>query len=208
MRLRFVVVVAAWASGILVPARIGLAQQVVPGGTVGQVDPACACFVTEGPGDIPGEDPGDVQAPGSGSDRDRKWAWAGVAGLALLAGLPLGGGSAGGVPFAGGGGESGPLVALDDAPVPQEVPAGARPGLPAPVVPADQPAPLHGDAAPLAGDVMPLPAVEERHGVVPPKTATHLPLLAAAGVAMLGAGVLLSRNRTRERRRRRRFIAL
>ncbi|HEY0970453.1 MAG TPA: LPXTG cell wall anchor domain-containing protein, partial [Gemmatimonadales bacterium] len=83
-----------------------------------------------------------------------------------------------------------------------------------PVARAEPQPPTAGEAAPVVGaspapvDVAPLPAVEQRHGIVPPRTATHLPLLAAAGVLMVGAGALLSRKRSRERRRRRRFVAI
>ncbi|HEY0972590.1 MAG TPA: hypothetical protein VGE02_16600, partial [Gemmatimonadales bacterium] len=87
MKWRSEIVVAAWALGLVVPWRALPAQQGSPDG----VDPACACYAT----------PGEGEKPGSGSS-DRRWLLAGAAGLALLAGVPWGGGSAAGIPLAGG----------------------------------------------------------------------------------------------------------
>lgn len=189
MKWRSVLVLAAWAPGLLVPARTTLAQQAVPGGAPGGVDPACACFEQNPPGD------------GDGPGSDRKWLLAGAAGLALLSGIPFGGTTAQGLPFAAGlPAPEAPLLA--EAP---ELPAAADVPAASPAVGERSPG-VGGTGTPAA--LTPLPPVEERHGIIPPKTATHLPLLAAAGVLMVGAGALLSRRQSRERRRRRRFVAL
>lgn len=164
-------------------------------------DPACACFVTDTP-TVPGEEPG---GDGSGGGA-RTLAILGAAGIAVLSGLPFGGTSIQGLPF----------VVAPVEPARPGVQVALEPGL-EPVLLPDAPAAPARALAPgaLATAAAPAPIVPatilgapiERAGIVPPRTATHLPLLAAVGVMMMGGGALLARRNTRERRRKRRFIA-
>ena len=151
-------------------------------------DPACACHA-----DPAGED--STLVPG-GDKPGRTMLILGAAGLAVLSGMPFGGTSLQGLPFAAGPAPAMPSLAEvaeaegslapESVAAPTVVPTTVRaPGVPA----------LLADAAPAAG-------------MIPPRTATHLPLLAAAGLLLVGGGGLLARRDARERRRRRRFVAL
>ena len=211
MRRRSEVVILAVSllSALVQPAEL-LAQAQVPG--------ECACLLRpdkpHGPGhpdpgtpgvpEVPGN-PGDPGIPDStaGDPSKRTWVYLGAAGVALLAGLPLGGSSVQGLPFA----LAGAPPVSDDREVnelPQTIgavtdtPTASRGDI-APVIPSHTPE--AAGSAPAAPEASPLAMI----GLVPPRTATHLPLLAALGVLLVGFGGLLARRTRRERRRRRRF---
>ncbi|HEU4629607.1 MAG TPA: hypothetical protein VFS08_07660 [Gemmatimonadaceae bacterium] len=205
-----------------------LAQPAVLLAQPAQVPGECACLLPpdkpHGPGVPNPGPPGVPEPPGtpggtpdsvtSGSPR-RTWVYLGAAGVALLAGIPFGGSGAQALPFAPSGDSRAPLgpsvMGMQPAP-----PAAAR-GPEIPVVSHGDvaPAPV-GEArgaatpgtatapAPASGPMLPAAVL----GLVPPKTATHLPLLGALGVLLVGAGGLLGRRAARERRRRRRFVAI
>jgi LPXTG-motif cell wall-anchored protein len=214
MRWRSEVILAvSLLSALVRPAEL-LAQAQVPAD--------CACLLRpdkpHGPGHpdpgTPGvpEIPGNPDGPGipdstSGDHSKRTWVYLGAAGVALLAGLPLGGSSVQGLPFAPVGGPPGSgdreVAELPQTPgTAAETPTVSR-GEIAPVIPSQAPGAAAGDA-PAVPEASPLAMI----GLVPPKTATHLPLLAALGLLLVGGGALLARRTTRERRRRRRFVAI
>lgn len=184
MKWRSQLVLALSLFSVLVPSFAGIAQaQLAP-----TPDPACACYA-----DPAGED--STLVPG-GDKPGKTMLILGAAGLAVLSGMPFGGTSLQGLPFA-----AGPAPAMPSlvevtvaegalAPEAAAAPTAAPMVASAPGVPT-----LLEDAAPVVG-------------MVPPKTATHLPLLAAAGLLMVGGGGLLARRDARDRRRRRRFVAL
>ncbi len=169
---------------IVAPSFPGVAQaQLAP-----TPDPACACHA-----DPAGQD--STLVPG-GDKPGKTMLILGAAGLAVLSGMPFGGTSLQGLPFA-----AGPAPAMPSLAEVAEADGALAPETPATptVVPSVVRAPgvpsLLDDAAPA-------------FGIVPPNTATHLPLLAAAGLLMVGGGGLLARRDARERRRKRRFVAL
>ena len=174
--------------GVLAPSSLVIAQAQPP--ATPTPDPACACHADPAGPDttvVPGED-----KPG------KTMLILGAAGLAVLSGMPFGGTSLQGLPFAAAPAPEMPVVAeVAEAEGVLAPDATAAPTVAAPVAAA--PAPfvpvLTQEAAPAVG-------------MVPPKTASHLPLLAAAGLFMVGSGGLLARRDARERRRRRRFVAL
>jgi len=214
MRRRSEVILAvSLLSALVQPAEL-LAQAQMPA--------ECACLLRpdkpHGPGhpdpgtpgvpEVPGN-PGDPGIPDStaGDHSKRTWVYLGAAGVALLAGLPLGGSSVRGLPFAPIGAPPGSgdreVTELPQAPgTAAETPTVSH-GEIAPVIPSQAPASAAG-TAPGAPESSPLAMI----GLVPPKTATHLPLLAALGILLVGVGGLLARRTTRERRRRRRFVAI
>lgn len=136
----------------------------------------CKC-VTERPTEppwVPPTQPPPLGPPGTPPSGGRSGLAAlGAAGIALLAGIPLGSALQPALPFR-------PVVAE----------------LATPAVPAAQPLP------PLP-EAVPLPITEVAAGVLAPDTASHLPLLLAVGIAAIAAGVALLRDRRRRRRRRR-----
>ena len=148
-------------------------------------DALCRCFA------------GDSTA---GRDRGRDWAVLGAAGLVILAGIPFGSAGTPAIPFAEGPLAASPPGPLAEAPgAPPAGPAGTAPGGPTAAVPGSAPVTVE-----LPVDVPMVPL-----GIVPPKTATHLPLLAAAGVLLMaGGGMLARRQARRQRRRRRRIVAI
>lgn len=167
-------------AGALAPARVVMAQQ-QPAASAKEPDPACACH----------------EKPGEGDGNNGRLALLGLAGLALLSGLPFGTTAIQGLPFAA-------------APSPVPGIQVAVPETPAPT--AGQPAaPTQTLAVAPAAErpgAPPLPVIEQR-GVVPPKTATHLPLLAAIGALMVGSGGWLARRQARLRKnKRRRFVTI
>ena len=174
MKWRSELVVTASLVALLMPSAV-LAQSSSP-------DPACACHAEPDTSTTPGGTP------------HRTMLLLGAAGLAVLSGLPFGGTSMQGLPFAAGAAQPSNIDLAEAA----GVPAPARPGEEAvlPVVPVPKPF--------QARTVPELAAV----GLIPPKTATHLPLLAACGLLMVASGGLLARRGARERRRKRRFVAL
>lgn len=191
MKWRSEMVLAVWVVSMALPQVAAAQSPLVP-----TPDPACACFVKtpEEPGE-PGEEPG----PDSPTNPNkRKWVLLGAAGLAVLSGIPLGATTVQGLPFA----AAPEMPGAPQAPVVAEAPTVETPS-PAPAAEPVVPAVVAAAPAP----VVPLPEVE-RAGMVPPKTATHLPLLAAAGVFMLGGGTVMARRSARERRRRKRFVSL
>ncbi|HEX5831620.1 MAG TPA: LPXTG cell wall anchor domain-containing protein [Gemmatimonadaceae bacterium] len=157
---------------------------------LGLVPEGCACSLLP---DTIGTEPEEEK------DRKRRnwWAILGATGLGFVFGLPMGSGPAQGLPFGGTGGVPAELASVPpgELEAPGEV---ARPDA----------LPGMGPAAPRR--MLELPpdsvAADRRAPIVPPRTATHLPLIAALGVAMLGGGGLLLRRRKRERRRRRRRV--
>lgn len=217
-----------WRSEVLfvVSAVSALAQPAALFAQTVPVPQECACLLPPdkphgpghpdpGPPGVP-ETPGNPGGPGipdsvSGAHPGRTWIYLGAAGVALLAGLPLGSGSGvQGLPFA----QAGTAVAppgrslAEATPTPgvaSEVPMVSR----GDVAPGGEAAAPGGaasatPAAPRPEEPMPMAML----GLVPPRTATHLPLLAALGVLLVGAGGLLARRASRERRRRRRFVAI
>ena len=179
MKWRSEVAVVLMVAGALAPARV-VAQQAPPT----EPDSACACHET------PGE-------PGGGGNNGRL-ALFGLAGLALLSGLPFGASAIQGLPFAAAPSPvPGVQVAVPDTP---EAPTPGQPAAPTRDVA------MAPDAARPAAP--PLPVIEQR-GVVPPKTATHLPLLAAVGALMVGSGGWLAHRQARLRKnKRRRFVPI
>ncbi len=183
MKWRSQLVITLSLFSVLAPSYVGTVHAQAP-----TPDPACACHA-----DPAGEDT--TAVPG-GDKPGKAMLILGAAGLAVLSGMPFGGTSLQGLPFAAGPAPAMPALAevveaegalAPETPAaPSVVPTAVR----APVVPI-----LLEDEAPAAG-------------IVPPRTATHLPLLAAAGLLMVGGGGLLARRDARERRRRRRFVAL
>ena len=185
-------------------ALLALPVQGVAMAQLGQTPPSaplaadCACTVAP---------PGDGDETEAGRARKKNWAILGAAGLGLVFGLPFGGGAGQGLPFAGA--------------VPTELPAGDVAALP---VDGALPAPLALGSAPAANPALagpaggygpslaagPAPAARGvfRRGLIPPRTATHLPLIAALGVAMSGGGLWLLRRRGKQTRRRRRKVLL
>ena len=220
------VLVVSLVSAFAPPA--ALFAQTVP------VPTECACLLSpdkpHGPGHpdpgtpgVPGTpgDPGNPGGPGDpvtpdslgSSGSKRAWVYLGAAGVALLAGLPLGGAGVQGLPFA----QAGAPAA----------PAGGQLAESTPTTGASTDVPImsRGDVAPstpvmgsgASASTTPIPPGAHDEGtpmplamlgLVPPKTATHLPLLGALGVLLVGAGGLLARRASRERRRRRRFVAI
>ena len=151
-------------------------------------DPACACHADPAEQDstlVPGGD-----KPG------KTMLILGAAGLAVLSGMPFGGTSLQGLPFA-----AGPAPAMPSLAEVAEADGALAPETPA--APTVVPSVVRAPGVPSLLDEV-APAV----GMVPPSTATHLPLLAAAGLLMVGGGGLLARRDARERRRKRRFVAL
>ena len=193
MKWRSEMVLVVWLVSMALPQVVAAQGPMVP-----TPDPACACYVK--PPDEPGEEP-DPDSPTN--PRNRKWFVLGAAGLAVLAGIPFGGTTVQGLPFAAApelpGAQPAPVVA--EAPV-VELPTAAPAPVAAPAVPG---VPMVAVAAPAPAE---LPPEIERAGMVPPKTATHLPLLGAMGVFMLGGGAMVARKGARERRRKKRFVAL
>lgn len=165
--------------GASAPATTAMAQAL--GGVT--PDPQCACYAPSDSTEEPGGGGGPPGPPG------KTMLVAGAAGLAVLSGLPFGGTTIQGLPFAA-------------AAVPEPVQVSEAPGA---VTPDPVEAPIAPPAAPPA--LVELPA-EAAGGIVPPSTATHLPLLAAVGLVMVGSGGVLARKGSRERRRKRRFVAM
>lgn len=177
---------------------VAMAQGRTPPSALSAAD--CACTVRP---------PGDGDETEAGRARKKNWAILGAAGLGLVFGLPFGGGAAQGLPFAGA--DPTALPAGDVAALPV---AGA---LPAPsllalgTAPAANPAlagPAGGSDPSLAAGPAPAARGVVPRGLIPPQTATHLPLIAALGVAMSGGGLWLLRRRGKRTRRRRRKVLL
>ena len=182
---------------------------------------ACACFVkTPGtpvpsvpgvPGAVPEPD-GSEALPGEstagGSSNKAPWAFLGAAGLALLSGVPFGGSVAAG-PLLGAlptGPEalaSTPGTPLAEPPIERAGTTELPPASSAGRAGADARGAAPADSVPAAADSL---AAAPRTGLVAPKTATHLPLLGAAGALMTGLGVLLARRSAKRQRRRRRLL--
>lgn len=222
-----------WRSEVMVAVSLvsAFAQPVVLLAQPGQPPAECACLLlpdkphgpgvpNPGPPGVP-ETPGIPEIPGtpdstSGSGSRRSWVYLGAAGVALLAGIPFAGSGVQALPFAPAMAGAPPGIA-GAAPAP----SSAAPSM-GPVSAAEVPIVSRGDVVPIApgtGEAGPLaaaaPAPGARRsvpalvrGLVPPKTATHLPLLGALGALLVGAGGLLARRTARERRRRRRFVAI
>jgi len=167
--------------GASAPATTAMAQ--APGGIT--PDPACACYAPPDSSEQPGEEGGDK--PG------KTMLLAGAAGLAVLSGVPFGGTTIQGLPFA-----AGPL------PEPAQLAEAPEVVMPDPIA-TPAATPIAPPAAPPA--LVEIPA-EADGGIVPPQTATHLPLLAAVGLMMVGSGGILARRSAQERRRKRRFVAM
>lgn len=182
MKWRSEVAVVLMVTGALAPVRLVAAQQTAPA-----PDPECACY----------EKPGEPGEPGGNTGR---LALFGIAGLAVLSGLPFGATSLQGLPFAA---APMPAPALQVATPESPVDAPASPQQLA-AAPTRTPGPV---AAARTPDALVLPEIE-RAGVVPPRTATHLPLLAAVGVLMVGGGGVLARRKAQQlKNKRRRFVA-
>ena len=205
----------------------------VASGVAGAQAPAagCACFVggktpgTVTPPVVPGV-PGVVpppETPGSlpvgsvgtkGTGSRAPWAFLGATWLVLLSGVPFGGGGVqgplfGALPVSPGTVEGPQVAATPAAPIERagvaELPPSAteRAASTLPVVGGD------GNGRGSAGSAVGVPPATGRAGRagrVPPKTATHLPLIGALGVLMTGAGLLLVRRSSRRQRRRRRRL--
>lgn len=169
--------------GASAPATAAVAQAT---GGVLKPDPECACYAPTDSTKEPG-------GGGGGETPGKTMLLAGAAGLAVLSGLPFGGTTIQGLPFA----------AAPAPGMPSEVQVAEAPGAVAPD-PAATPAMAPTPGAPA----LVLVPEEAAAGLIPPKTATHLPLLAAMGVLMVGSGGLLARRGAREKRRRRRFVAM
>ena len=111
----------------------------------------------------------------------------------MLSGVPFGGTTIEGLP-----------VAAGAVPEPAQLAEAPEVVTPDPVAPPT--------ATPVAPPVAPPALVEipeeAAGGIVPPKTATHLPLMAAVGLMMVGSGGMLARKGAQERRRKRRFVAM
>ena len=146
-------------------------------------DPACACHAQPDTSTTPGGTP------------HKTLLLIGAAGLAVLSGLPFGGTSIQGLPFAAA--SAGPSnIDLADAA-----------GLVSPAAPTEEAVtPVVPVPKPFVART--LPEIAAATGLIPPKTATHLPLLAACGLLMVASGGVLARRGARERRRKRRFVAL
>ncbi|MHB1222979.1 MAG: hypothetical protein ACYC2G_02875 [Gemmatimonadaceae bacterium] len=170
--------------GLTAPTSVALAQAM---GTSAP-DPSCACHAPPDSSETPGDTPG------------RTMLIFGAAGLAVLSGVPFGGTSLQGLPFA---------AAPTDEALPTGVQVADAAGTMEPQAPAATlAAPPGVTLAPVPAGAPVIPEMAAQAGMVPPTTATHLPLLAAAGLLMVGGGGLLARRDSRERRRRRRFVAL
>jgi len=193
---------------------------------------ACACFVggktpgTVTPPVVPGV-PGVVpppETPGSlpvGSDGTKgtgsraPWAFLGATGLVLLSGVPFGGGGVQGplfgvLPVSPGTLEGPQVAAAPTAPIERagvtELPPSSSERATSAL-----PAVGGGEGSASAGSAIALPPTTGRGGRagrVPPKTATHLPLVGALGVLMTGAGLLLLRRSSKQQRRRRRRLII
>lgn len=182
MKWRSEVGVVLMMAGALAPARVLAAQQPPPTGP----DSACACYYNP-------------EEPGEGGNKG-KFALLGLAGLAVLSGLPFGATSLQGLPFAAAPSPvPGVRVATPESPTETPSPASS------PTSPTRQ---VASAAEPVRPVPPPLPVIE-RAGMVAPKTATHLPLLAALGALMVGSGGLLARRKAQQRKnKRRRFVPI
>ncbi len=180
---------AALALVALSSATLG-AQGTVPAPVL---DPACQCVVGGADSTVLGD-----------RDRDGGWAFLGAAGLALLAGIPLGGAGAPAIPFV-----EGPAAPAAGVPAGEiaALPPGTEttPAVPGGIASIDSTA----GSPPAATDSVADRPMAAPVGLLAPKTATHLPLLAAVGVLLLAGGALLARREARrQRRRRRRLVAI
>jgi LPXTG-motif cell wall-anchored protein len=223
--------VMRWRSEVILAVSLvsAFAQPAALLAQAAQVPTECACLLRpdkpHGPGHpdpgTPGvpETPGTPGTPGGPGTPDsldsanprRTWVYLGAAGVALLAGLPLGSSGVQGLPFAAAGTPAAPSgrSVAEATPAPNataEVPIVSRGDVApsAPMLASATPTP----AAPVTPEAPEAGSPMAMLGLVPPKTATHLPLLAALGVLLVGAGGLLARRASRERRRRRRFVAI